>query len=101
MMELLPVIDNFRRASQHAPEELRGNDWTKGIVAIEGQFEGVLKNLGLETIPTVGETFNPHLHHAIEEVPGEKNTVMEELQRGYALGGKVLRPAHVKVGNGT
>lgn len=100
MLELLPVVDNFRRASQHVPEDLRDNDWTKGIVAIEGQFENVLKNLGLETITTTGEQFNPHLHQAIEEIPGEKNIVMDEVQKGYMIGGKVLRPAHVRVGNG-
>lgn len=100
MLELLPVVDNFRRASGHIPEELRENDWTRGIVAIEGQFENVLKNLGLEPIPTTGEQFNPHLHQAIEEVPGEKNIIIKEVQKGYTMGGKILRPAHVKVGNG-
>lgn len=100
MLELLPVVDNFRRASQHIPKELSESDWTKGIVAIEGQFENVLKNLGLEAIATVGEQFNPHLHQAIEEVSGEKNTIIEEVQKGYMISGKVLRPAHVKVGNG-
>jgi len=97
--ELLPIIDNFERASQHVPKELRDNDYIKGVNAIVLQFEKTLKQLGVERIKTVGEVFDPHLHEAIsmEEGDGSVEVVCEELQPGYRLGDEVVRHAMVKV----
>lgn len=100
ILQLLPIVDNFARAAEHTPEDLKTHDWVKGISAIEKQFEGMIAALGLEKIKTVGEKFNPHFHEAVAEGQGEKDTVIEELEKGYILNDKVVRPAKVKVGNG-
>jgi len=97
--DLLPVIDNFDRALKHVPEELKGNDYVKGIEGVVKQFEKTLKDLGVEKIKTVGELFNPHLHEAVsmEEGDGDEEVVSEELQSGYTLGDDVIRHAMVRV----
>jgi molecular chaperone GrpE len=97
--DLLPVIDNFDRALKHVPEDLRDNDYIKGIQAIVVQFEKTLEQLGVRKIKTVGELFNPHLHEAVsmEEGEGDQEIVSEELQSGYQMGDEVLRHAMVRV----
>lgn len=100
VLQLLPVIDNFRRAFGHIPQELRGNDWIEGIYRIEKQFTDTLKNIGIVEIPSLGNTINPLHHEVVMQGPGEKEIITEEFERGYMFQGKVLRPAKVKVGNG-
>jgi molecular chaperone GrpE len=82
--DLLPVIDNFERALKHAPEELKGNDYIKGIEGIVKLFEKTLADIGVERIKTVGEPFDPHYHEAVsmEEGEGGQEVVSEELQVG-------------------
>jgi molecular chaperone GrpE len=82
--DLLPVIDNFERALKHAPEELKGNDYIKGIEGIVKLFEKTLADIGVERIKTVGEPFDPHYHEAVsmEEGEGNQEVVSEELQVG-------------------
>ena len=95
----MPVIDNFERSLKHVPEDLQGNDYVKGIEGIVKQFEKVLADLGVERIKTVGEPFDPHLHEAVsmEEGDSDEETISEELQSGYTLGGDVIRHAMVRV----
>jgi molecular chaperone GrpE len=97
--DLLPVIDNFERALKHAPEELKGNDYIKGIEGIVKLFEKTLADIGVERIKTVGEPFDPHYHEAVsmEEGEGNQEVVSEELQAGYKLGDEVIRHAMVRV----
>jgi molecular chaperone GrpE len=97
--ELLPVIDNFERALKHVPDDLKNNDYIKGIGAVVKQFEVSLKKLGVTRIKTVGETFDPHYHEAVSHEPGDgqQDIVSEELQAGYVLGDHVLRHAMVRV----
>jgi molecular chaperone GrpE len=97
--DLLPVIDNFERALKHAPEELKGNDYIKGIEGIVKLFEKTLADIGVERIKTVGEPFDPHYHEAVsmEEGEGNQEVVSEELQSGYKLGDEVIRHAMVRV----
>ena len=97
--DLLPVIDNFERALKHVPEELKGNDYIKGIEGIVKQFEKTLSDIGVERIKTVGEPFDPHYHEAVsmEEGEGGQEVVSEELQSGYKLGDEVIRHAMVRV----
>lgn len=101
VLELLPVIDNFERAisslevSRGDAESLR-----QGVELIHKQFKDALKKFGLEPVESVGQAFDPHLHEAVTMEPSDKheeNTVIEEFQRGYRLGEKLLRPAKVKV----
>jgi molecular chaperone GrpE len=97
--DLLPVIDNFERALKHVPQELEGNDFTKGVQGVVKQFEKTLAGLGVEKIKTVGEPFDPNLHEAVsmEEGDGTQEVVTSELQAGYKLGPEVIRHAMVKV----
>lgn len=97
--QLLPVIDNVERALAHTPEDLKGNDFVKGVQGVAKQFASVLEKLGVKRIPTVGQPFDPHLHEAVsaEEGEGAEEVVSEELQPGYQIGGQVIRHAMVKV----
>ena len=100
--ELLPVLDNFQRAAQHAPKELENDNWVLGIKHIEKQFENILADNGLERIKTINQHFNPHFHEALEHVKSDKpeGIIVEEILSGYKFNGEVLRPAKVKVSKG-
>ncbi len=98
---LFPVIDNLKRAFENLPQELAENEWVKGIQSIEKQLIDTLTSLGLEEIATLGEQFNPELHEAVMQGPGTKNEITEEFEKGFAFKGKSIRPAKVKVGDGS
>ncbi|NGM81844.1 nucleotide exchange factor GrpE [Paenibacillus sp. 7124] len=98
--ELLPVLDNFERALATAPAGEESGAFSKGVNMIFRQLEGVLKSEGLTPMETVGQPFNPEFHQAIMQVESdeyEEGIVTEEVQKGYLLKNKVLRPAMVKV----
>lgn len=101
LLELLPVLDNYERALWSL-ERNRGDaeGLRHGIELIHRQFKDALTKFGLEPVEAVGQTFDPNLHEAVTIEPTqehEENTVIEEFQRGYKLGDKLLRPAKVKV----
>ncbi len=99
LLRLLPLLDNFERALEHAPEGIDAG-WFDGIKLIARQFEATLEAQGLSSIPAVGEKFDPSQHEAIaqeETDEHEEGTVVEEMQPGYRLHQKVLRPTLVKV----
>lgn len=99
VLKLLPLLDNFQRALAHAPEGIDPN-WVDGIKLIARQFEDILGSQGVSSIPAVGEKFDPSQHEAIaseQTDEHEEGTVVEEMQRGYRLHRKVLRPTLVKV----
>ena len=94
--KLLPVFDNFERAQKYSTAE----DYTKGVDMIIDQFFQILGGLDVHSIAEVGDQFNPALHEAVfrEQKEGvEENTITEVLQKGYAVGDKVIRTAIVKV----
>ncbi len=98
--ELLPVIDNFERALTAAQTAEDKDSFIKGVDMIFRQFNQVLQQEGLAQMETVGQPFNPDFHQAIMQVESdehEEGIVVEEVQRGYMLKDKVLRPAMVKV----
>jgi molecular chaperone GrpE len=98
--ELLSVLDNFERALQTIPKSLQQFTWLQGIMLIERQLRAILEHQGLQPIEAVGQPFNAALHEAIvEEVTTEyaAGTVVAELQRGYTMHGRVLRPTLAKV----
>lgn len=96
---LLPVLENFKRAADHLPEDLTENDWAKGIKSIEKQLEQTLAELGLKKIEAkIGEACDPNKHEMIATGEGEKGAIIEVLEDGFELNGKVLRAAKVKVG---
>ncbi|MFE4711349.1 MULTISPECIES: nucleotide exchange factor GrpE [unclassified Paenibacillus] len=98
--ELLPVLDNFDRALATAPAGPETEAFTKGVNMIFRQLDVVLKSEGLTAMESVGQPFNPEYHQAIMQVESEEHEegiVTEEVQKGYLLKDKVLRPAMVKV----
>ena len=101
LVELLPVLDNFERAL--ASLQGSGGDAASlrhGVELIHRQFKDALTKFGLQPVEALGQTFDPHLHEAVTiEATDEhkENTVIEEFERGYKLGDKLLRPAKVKV----
>lgn len=101
LVEFLPVVDNFERALSSL--ENSGGDaeaLRHGVELIHKQFKDALTKFGLEPVQAIGQTFDPHLHEAVTIEPTDKhkeNTIIEEFQRGYKIGDKLLRPAKVKV----
>lgn len=94
---LLPVLDDFERGLKI---ESADKTYTKGMELIYQRLSDALKKLGLEPIVSVGQPFDPHLHHAVEKQEVEDisgDTILEEYQRGYNFKGRLLRPAMVKV----
>ncbi len=96
---LLPALDGFDRALKHrdpaVPEQ-----FYQGVELIHREIMDVLRRAGLGTIETQGRLFDPHLHQAVETVEAEgyrDHEIVEELQRGYKLRHRLLRPAIVKV----
>jgi len=99
IITLLPVLDNFKRAAEHLPPEFTENEWAKGINAIEKQFEQVLESLGLQKITAeIGKDCNPIQHEMIAIGDGKSGKILEVLEDGYELAGKVLRAVKVRVG---
>lgn len=99
LMELLPIVDNFERALQ-APAPPEAEAFRKGIEMIHRQMLDLLRKRGVKPIDTVGADFDPNFHQAvIQEASADhrEGEVMQELQRGYMLGDRLLRPAMVKV----
>jgi molecular chaperone GrpE len=97
--ELLPVVDGFDRALKHRDQRVPGQFY-QGMELIQRELLEVLGRAGLTPVETVGHVFDPHFHHAVEtvQVPGARDQeIVEELQRGYKLKHRLLRPANVKV----
>jgi molecular chaperone GrpE len=97
---LVPVIDNFERALQAAQVNNDFDSFVKGVDMIFRQFDQVLSSEGLQRMETVGQPFNPEFHQAVMQVESEEHeegTIVEEMQKGYILKDKVIRPAMVKV----
>jgi len=128
ILDILPIMDNFEVIEKKLPENLKKDDFVKGLMQIKIQFQDFLKSQGVEEIKSMGEKFDPNLHEAVEEVEkkdpsstaelttgqskesgiiGEEDKssslplaearVFEEIQKGYKINGRLLRPAKVKV----
>jgi molecular chaperone GrpE len=100
ILNILPILDNFEIAEKKLPENLKNNENIKGILQIKNQILNFLKEQGIEEIKSVGERFDPNFHEVVEEVKmegKEPGTIVEEIQKGYKIDGRLLRPAKVKV----
>jgi len=100
ILKILPILDNLEIAEKKLPEDLKNDENVKGILQIKNQILDFLKNQGVEEIKSVGERFDPNFMEVIETVETkdkESGTVIEKIQKGYKIHGKVLRPARVKV----
>ena len=110
VLDIVPVLDNFRSATMHVPPEQKDSPWVVGIQYIEKQLEAVLVDNGVTPIDAEpGEAFDPNLHEAVssesdaveaeggEPVEPKGHKIAKVLQKGYKVGTKVVRPARVTV----
>ncbi|MBM4463226.1 MAG: nucleotide exchange factor GrpE [Chloroflexi bacterium] len=101
VISLLPVLDDFERALRSLSPKLAGLSWVDGLRLIYRKLQATLETQGLTEIKSVGETFDPAVHEAVAQAEGDEGKVVEELQKGYRLHDRVIRPALVVVGNGS
>jgi len=103
VVKLLPVLDDFERAIKAFDSTENAQALKEGIILIFNNFMTIITNLGLEQMKTMGETFNTDFHEAITNIPSPdeklKNKVVDEIEKGYLLNGKVIRYAKVVVGS--
>jgi len=104
--KILPIMDNFEVVEKKLPEDLKKDENIKGILQIKNQILDFLKSQGVEEIKSVREKFDPNLHEVMEEIEpfdaaqgkeNEPGTIIEEIQKGYKINGRLLRPAKVKI----
>ncbi len=98
--DILPALDNFERALQVNTADEQTKSVLQGVEMVYRQLGEALQKEGVEAIESVGKTFDPYEHQAVMQVEDneyEPNTVVEELQKGYKLKDKIIRPAMVKV----
>lgn len=95
--KLLPVLDHLERAIDGVSEEEKQSGWVKGVEIAVKEFKQVLQSEGLEEIVAEGD-FNPALHEAVDTREGENGKILEVVQKGFTLNGKIVRPAKVVVG---
>lgn len=98
--DLLPALDNISRTIQAAEQTGKIEDLIQGLQMILAQFDQVFGNHSAKPIPAVGESFDPNLHEALQQVPTDEHppmTVIQELERGYSMYDRVIRPSKVIV----
>jgi len=100
ILTLLPVLDDFVRAFDAIPPKFIKTSWVDGIRLVEQKLWTLLEAQGLSPIKAIGETFDPNLHEAIMHTKGEDGKIVQEIQKGFKLHDKVIRPSQVAVGNG-
>ncbi len=99
-MQILPVLDSLQQAMVHAPqvEDDKYKTWKSGLDGIVKQIEKTLVDMGIQKIEALGKKFDPNIHEAVREVPGEEDGIVtEEYQTGYMLNDKLIRPAQVAI----
>lgn len=100
LREMLPVFDNLERATAHLDSAAEGSALASGIEMVMRQFKDTLKKLGIERVETIGRSFDPSMHEALQQIetadfqPGQ---VAAEIQGGYRYGERLIRPALVVV----
>jgi molecular chaperone GrpE len=100
IINLLPLGDDFERAFTNIDAHVAGLTWVDGIRLIQRKLQAIIEMAGVTEIAADGETFDPALHEAVSQGPGEENKVIAVVQKGYRLGDRVIRPAMVVVGAG-
>jgi len=111
ILKIIPILDNIYLAESHVPESFGAaqdkelKNWLNGFLQIKNQLCDFLSKEGIEPIKTVGEKFDPNLMESVGEVESARSdlaqsktgVVMEEVQRGYTMHGKIIRVAKVKI----
>lgn len=103
LKHVLPIVDDFERALETLPSNLSGLTWIEGVLLIRRKLDMLLEQSGVTTIDAVGEEFDPFLHQAVTHEPSDTvppGHVIAELQRGYTISERVLRPSMVRVSSG-
>ena len=108
LLKLLPTIDNLQRALRHLPKDIEDKkgvypelvEWVKGIVALEQDFLKKVGEMGLKRFESQGQKVDSARHEILMQGEGEEGTVVDVIEDGYELHGKVIRPAKVKAGGG-
>ena len=103
LAEILPIVDNLDRAMAslgegHDPEKV-----AKGLKLAQSELHEVLETHGVQMVKGVGEDFDPRVHEAVgivEDPDAEEGKILEEVQRGYLLNGRLIRPSKVRVAKG-
>jgi molecular chaperone GrpE len=98
---LLPIVDDFERAFLNIDSTVADSNWVEGVRAIQKKLQALLEFMGVGEIPAEGAVFDPAVHEAISQGPGEEGHVIAVVRKGYMLGDRVLRPSMVVVGNGS
>ncbi len=95
-LALLPFVDSFHAALASMPKELGELEWASGFRQLANQLEEVLKTAGVEAVSSPTHQFNPEIHECVGTEKGEiKGVILKEVQKGFMLNGKILRPAKV------
>ncbi len=100
LREILPVIDNLERAIEHAEQAESSDGLLEGVQMTLTQFSQVLERFGVKPVESLGEPFDPALHQAMGQMETEEfpaNSVAQQMQKGYQLNERLLRPAMVMV----
>ncbi|MSQ31366.1 MAG: nucleotide exchange factor GrpE [Dehalococcoidia bacterium] len=100
VVNFLPVLDDLELAIESVHDGIRDDRWVDGVRLVLQKFRGVLEAAGVEEIRALSQPFSPDRHEAIGAAPGPAGDVVRVMRRGYTLGGRVLRPAMVMVGDG-
>jgi len=100
IIRMLPTVDNFDRALASVKHTKESDALIEGIRIVQRELHAILNDYGVKAIKSIGEKFDPHYHEAIAVVESDKypeDTVVEEIQAGYTLNGRLIRPSIVKV----
>jgi len=105
LVELLPVMDDLKRALETVPEESEGNPWLSGVEQVQRKWQAALERVGLSVLPVeAGDAFDPNVHEALTHEPCaemEAGKIIQVVQPGYEVDDTVLRPALVRVSSGS
>ena len=97
IVKMLPTLDALHQGLKHAPQGVDAT-WLAGINATLAQLDKVLQEMGVKKIEALGKQFDPHFHEAVREVPGDEDgVIVEDLQMGFEINGKVIRPSQVVI----
>ncbi len=102
VVSLLPVVDDFARAKKAAASDDTVEEFSEGVQLVYDKLNKTLEQKGLKALESNGEIFNPDLHEAITEIPAPteemKGKIIDTVEQGYALNGKIIRYAKVVIG---
>lgn len=98
--KLLPIVDDFERALETTPTSGQNDAWHSGILLVHRKVMAMLEEMGVQSIPAVGEPFDPNFHEALMQESSDEydsGIVVREMRRGYQMGDRVIRPSLVVV----